>query len=704
MSGGIVAQAYNTNIENCFSTGEISGENWVGGIVGLLWINQNSNVSIKDCFSIGDILAPNGINAYVGGIIGITSGYDNTSIINIVNCYSKGNITGSLVGGIIGGGAPTIITNCFSTGDITGDYTGGIAVGLSNTTLENCYSTGDISGNYVGGIAMSISSSTIIENSYSTGNILGLGDSPLVGGIVATIQVSDSEYPDINIITKCYALGEISSIENNASIGGIVGWSYMYGNTSSHITHNFWDIETTGISEAVGSVTGVTGSTVITDNFGLPSFQMKQGSTFIDNNWDFDDIWAIDTGLNFGYPYLQALPDVVVSYPPVLLIAESSDFVVNLTWQAPEAGSDGSLMYFRVYRLMDGETDWIMITETDNSTILDFTDSDVAFDTEYSYTITAVYENPSGESAPSNIATVVIPDNIVTPVEVQTEIVENNIVVTWEMGSDGRVTPPEWHSRNSFSDFRRAFIHFELERNEDFLAFTDELVFIDTNPEPDINYIYRVRAVYDGGESNWAEAPPIFIPIFNPPLNLTATAEDRVVNLIWEIPSEQNFGTCVGYIVYRDNIEITEIIDELSYNDTDIQNEVVYTYYVTAIYTDPDGESAPSNEETATGIVSDNDENDLPVVTALMGNYPNPFNPETVIRFSVAVESVVLIDIYNIRGQKVRTLLNDFVNRGEHSVVWNGRDDTGHAVGSGVYFYRMITKDDVFMRRMVLMK
>jgi len=88
----------------------------------------------------------------------------------------------------------------------------------------------------------------------------------------------------------------------------------------------------------------------------------------------------------------------------------------------------------------------------------------------------------------------------------------------------------------------------------------------------------------------------------------------------------------------------------------------------------------------------------------LLTNYPNPFNPETTIRFDVLKEGDVSIDIFNVKGQRVRSLVNGSYHRGSHSVVWNGVDDKGNTVGSGVYFYRMRTGDTIQTRRMMLLK
>ena len=104
------------------------------------------------------------------------------------------------------------------------------------------------------------------------------------------------------------------------------------------------------------------------------------------------------------------------------------------------------------------------------------------------------------------------------------------------------------------------------------------------------------------------------------------------------------------------------------------------------------------------GIVSEDDEVEKPILTALIGNFPNPFNPSTMISFEVQGSRFVNIEVFNIRGQKVKTLVNGYFGTGVHSVVWNGDDDNGSAVSSGVYFYRMETSGGSEVRRMVLMK
>jgi flagellar hook assembly protein FlgD len=88
----------------------------------------------------------------------------------------------------------------------------------------------------------------------------------------------------------------------------------------------------------------------------------------------------------------------------------------------------------------------------------------------------------------------------------------------------------------------------------------------------------------------------------------------------------------------------------------------------------------------------------------LMQNYPNPFNPDTNISFSMHEASDVSIEIYNLKGQKVKTLFSDWVEAGEYSVSWNGTDKNNDPVSSGMYFYQMKTAAGVELKKCVLLK
>jgi hypothetical protein len=93
-----------------------------------------------------------------------------------------------------------------------------------------------------------------------------------------------------------------------------------------------------------------------------------------------------------------------------------------------------------------------------------------------------------------------------------------------------------------------------------------------------------------------------------------------------------------------------------------------------------------------------------PVATRLKGNYPNPFNPETTISFELQQPGRVALEVFNIKGQKVATLVDGFVEAGSHNIVWNGKTDQNRDAGSGIYFYRMKSGNYTSTKKMILMK
>lgn len=94
----------------------------------------------------------------------------------------------------------------------------------------------------------------------------------------------------------------------------------------------------------------------------------------------------------------------------------------------------------------------------------------------------------------------------------------------------------------------------------------------------------------------------------------------------------------------------------------------------------------------------------LPTVFALTQNYPNPFNPNTHISFALPEASKVTLKVYNIAGQLVKTLVNDELAAGHHTVMWNGTNSSGSEVGSGIYLYRLETEKFTSVKKMVFVK
>jgi len=100
------------------------------------------------------------------------------------------------------------------------------------------------------------------------------------------------------------------------------------------------------------------------------------------------------------------------------------------------------------------------------------------------------------------------------------------------------------------------------------------------------------------------------------------------------------------------------------------------------------------------------EENDIEICNQrLLNNYPNPFNPTTTINFSLQSNTEVELTVYNIKGQKIKTLIKNEFIKGTHSIIWNGDDESGKNVSSGVYFYKLnVNGKTEAMKKCLLLK
>ena len=95
---------------------------------------------------------------------------------------------------------------------------------------------------------------------------------------------------------------------------------------------------------------------------------------------------------------------------------------------------------------------------------------------------------------------------------------------------------------------------------------------------------------------------------------------------------------------------------------------------------------------------------EVPAAYGLAQNFPNPFNPSTTIKFDMKAKGHVSLKVYNVAGQLVKTLADGVFNAGSHSVNWDGTNNAGAKVASGVYFYKMETKNFSQTKKMVMLR
>ena len=108
------------------------------------------------------------------------------------------------------------------------------------------------------------------------------------------------------------------------------------------------------------------------------------------------------------------------------------------------------------------------------------------------------------------------------------------------------------------------------------------------------------------------------------------------------------------------------------------------------------------SDSTSVGI--DNHTSEVVTTYRLEQNYPNPFNPSTSIQYYIPSTSDVKIEIYNLLGSKITSFFEGKQSAGNHTINWNGTDQSGNPVASGIYFYKLSTPNFSETKKMMLMK
>jgi len=261
--GGLIGENEKGNVSNSFSTGSVSGNLFVGGLIGT---NQGL---VEESFASGNVTGEN----YVGGLVGSNSVY-----ANIYNSRSYGDVSGNhFIGGLVGSNSQSEIKRSYATGEVQGDSRIGGFAGYNLITglITESYATGNVTGiNQVGGL-VGLSTQSQIIDSYSNGNISGDQN---IGGLVGE---NSSE------VKSSYSIGRVEGSEN---VGGFIGLN------ESTTEYNYWDIETSKQNNGIGSGNseGITNLTT----------SEMQGSSAQDNmpEFDWDEIWMTVSG---GYPILR---------------------------------------------------------------------------------------------------------------------------------------------------------------------------------------------------------------------------------------------------------------------------------------------------------------------------------------------------------------------------------------------------------------
>jgi hypothetical protein len=391
------------------------------------------------------------------------------------------------------------------------------------------------------------------------------------------------------------------------------------------------------------------------------------------------------------YPLADTPPPTNVRY----FAAENR---VTLQWDPPLAGHDG---YLVTMVLAEGEDK----SETVNIPIFEFDPDDYSDEPAYNILISAIY----------NLESELVSDPVVVSIpKVSADFIDLG-VGTFVSGVQS-ATPLNTYQKAMRSQFIYTFTELA------FAGITGEnaiygigLNVVDMPILPFLNYTVRVREVQQTDVSNHLGGTEE--NFFNYVVtNATFDASDAVIDgwvmfnfvanpenqvpFVWggkeNLLVDISFGpnTTTGP---RGAINMFKSQYGFRYSWTDENSLLNHTTEIAMPY-------KPALRIVRTTVLPDVENPIIATRDRLINNFPNPFNPSTTISFDIVSDTNVRIDVYNIKGQLVKTLVDAPYTVGAHSVNWDGKDSVGRDVASGVYLYRMNTESHSDVKKMVLMK
>ena len=628
----------------------VTGSDLVGGLVG-----ANRNSTLRGCYTSGNV------NGYfvAGGLVG--SNFENSTLWE---CYSSVNVTGTInTGGLVGSNSDSMLSECYASGNVTGtEEVGGlVGVNYGDCTISGSYATGNVTGtDNVGGLVGVNSSASTISSSYASGSVTG---NHFVGGLVGQNHKS--------MINESYYDYETVLINNQhlISIGALTSDLY-----NAWINNNM----TLDISEYL-SYDG--------ENYLINNRDDFEKLLFFGQDSEYHFLLTADidlTGnLNFFIPYFAGNFD------------GDNHIIDGLNVNCPEIGYIGLFAY-----TFGASIEALGITNI-NVTGNKYVGGLAGLNDES--TVSECFA--AGSITGINIVGGLVGYNLESTLSKSyaTGIVSGNSQIGGLMGRNYESTLSESYASSIVSGY---FVVGGL---------------AGSNYGSMLSESYAIGSVsgvhYAGGlvGSNYGST------LSDAYSTGSVIGEDRVgglvgsntntliENCIWNIESS-NHTNGVGY---NDDGTITNLLGK-----TTVEMQMMSTF--TDIGWDFVGESVNGDEDIwdmideinggypyiyDLGFPVGNDEAVIENVKCKIENYPNPFNPETTISFftTEGTENTEL-NIYNMKGQKVKTLVNEILLAGQHSVIWNGTDNSNNSCASGIYFYMIRVDENVMTGKMMMVK
>nr|MBP6672324.1 hypothetical protein [Bacteroidota bacterium] len=289
--GAVVGYIIQGNVIGCSSSGTITANWGVGGVIGY----TEEPVKVKYCSSSCTV---NGYD-YVGGLLGLGQ------YLTMEFCHASGIVSGhDNVGGMIGViGSYSNVTSCYANGSVTGtnENAGGLIGNVYYSNILRSYSRATVQGKWVvGGLVGKNNINGFIEDCYSHSVVHGVAG---IGGLVG-----ENEYA---FVMRSYSS---DTAYGEAYVGGLVG-NDKWG--ASVVDLSFWNMDSSGLASSAGGT-------------GLTEAQMMIQSVYTDADWDFVNVWEMMPGY---YPRLRSLPDAALSVELIGFTAVVKQGRIELKWK-----------------------------------------------------------------------------------------------------------------------------------------------------------------------------------------------------------------------------------------------------------------------------------------------------------------------------------------------------------------------------------
>jgi len=449
----------------------------------------------------------------------------------------------------------------------------------------------------------------------------------------------------------------------------------------------------TSLPDSKGDIAFATDHAITLTNLSAGvTYYFKVGSTDqFGNASDMSAVTSFETAL---------VADTTPPEVPANVAVLGGDGASYISWDAITDAA-GDLTGYNIYRKSTGEYSLV----ASNIDEVFYCDCGLTNGTTYIYKVTSV-DNSANESAATAEVTAT-PSSALVPGKPVLSIPAEGSVVS-------STKKPTFTVTNAASNRQPVTYEFVIASDASFLNVVKYAVGITqgtatTNYAIDVDladgsYYWRVRA-HDGYfAGSWSDPGSFSVAYVTAVelLSFGALQEEAVVKLTWETVFESGN---TYFKMYRSpqkdegfeelDIEIVPRKDNV-YVMLDESVDVGKTYYYKLKSEDEFGYSETLAETNI--LVA------APRTYKLYGNYPNPFNPETTIKFELPVYTKVKLTVYNILGQEVATLINEERAAGFHAIKWDGRNAFGRRVASGIYIYRLEAKDFVRSKKMLMVK